>query len=164
MQGRSEYKTRCGKFKRIGDGIQTNCIANDCYTYDFYFRNKPVDKKWIDKGMCTMHAWLLRMFDNLKETGHRCKMDNLFNSVSLARAAYKLPSKVLVHGVIRKSGRGVPPVVLQEELGGKRADAVRGTVKVAVLKDDSESHDLLVASCYDQKPFYMISHSVQEVT
>ena len=111
-----------------------------------------------------MHARLLHMFDNLKETSHRCKMDNLFNSVSLARAAYKLPSKVLVHGVIRKSGRGVPPVVLQEELGGKRADAVRGTVKVAVLKDDSESHDLIVASCYDQKPFYMISHSVQEVT
>jgi len=164
MQGKSEYKTRCGKFKRIGDGIQTDCIADDGYTYDFYFRNEPVDTKWIDKGMCPMHARLLHMFGNLREVGHQCKMDNLFNSVSLARAAYMLQTKVLIHGVIRKSGRGVPAVVIQEELGGKRADKVRGTVKVAVLKDDSESHDLIVASCYDQKPFYMITHSVLQVT
>ena len=85
MQGKSEYKTRCGKFKRIGDGIQTDCIADDGFTYDFYFRNEPVDTKWIDKGMCPMHARLLHMFGNLKEAGHRCKMDNLFNSVSLVR-------------------------------------------------------------------------------
>ena len=48
MQGKSEYKTRCGKFKRIGDGIQTDYMADDGYTYDFYFRNEPVDKKWLD--------------------------------------------------------------------------------------------------------------------
>jgi len=69
-----------------------------------------------------------------------------------------------VHGVIWKSGRGVPAIVLQEELGGNRADAVRGTVKVAVLKEDSESYDLIIASCYDQKPFYMLTHSATEVT
>ena len=69
-----------------------------------------------------------------------------------------------MHGVIWKSGRGVPAIVLQEELGGKRADAVRGTVKVAVLKEDSELHDLIIASCYDQTPFYMLTHSVTEVT
>jgi hypothetical protein len=51
MQGKSEYKTRCGKYKRIGDGIQADCIADDGYTGDFYFRNEPVDKKWTDKGM-----------------------------------------------------------------------------------------------------------------
>jgi len=77
MQGKSEYRTRGGKFKRIGDGIQTDCIADDEFNYDFYFHNEPVDTKWIDKGMYPMYARLLYMFGNLKEAGHRCKMDNL---------------------------------------------------------------------------------------
>jgi len=104
------------------------------------------------------------MFGNLKESGHHCKMDNLFNSMSLALAVYMLLPRLLVHGVMRKSGWGVPSVVLQEELGGNMADVVRGTVKVTVLKEDSESHDLIITSCYEQKPLYMITHSVQEVT
>jgi hypothetical protein len=91
-------------------------------------------------------------------------MDNLFNSVKLARAAYSLPKPVLVHGVLRKSGRGCPPCVLQEEKIGKHADAARGTVKAAVLKGDSMSSDLVVASCYDQKPFYMISSKCDKVS
>ena len=103
------------------------------------------------------------MFANLRENGHFCKMDNLFNSVNLARAAYSLPTRVLIHGVIRKSERGVPPCVIQEELKGKKADAARGTLKVAVLKGDSKSSDLVIASNYDQKPFYMISHSTPNV-
>ena len=165
MQGKSEYKTRCGKFKRLGDGLQTDAIADDGYTYDFYFRNEPVPQKWLDAGFCAMHARLLHMFENLPDVGHQCKMDNLFVSVLLARAAYSLPSKVKIHGVIRKSGRGVPPAVLQEDLGtGRRADAARGTTKMAVLRDDSKSDGLVVASCYDQKPFYMLSHSIEKVT
>ena len=55
--------------------------------------------------------------------------------------------------------------MIQEDLGtGRRADAARGTTKVAVLRDDSKSSNLIVASCYDQKPFYMLSHSIEEVT
>ena len=45
MQGKSEYKTCCGKFKRLGDGIQTDCIADDGYTWDFYFCNERFDHK-----------------------------------------------------------------------------------------------------------------------
>ena len=37
MQGKSIHKTRCGKYKRLGDGIQCDAIADDGYTYDFYF-------------------------------------------------------------------------------------------------------------------------------
>jgi hypothetical protein len=38
MQGQSdEYKMRCGNYNRLGDGIQTDCIADDGYTFDFYF-------------------------------------------------------------------------------------------------------------------------------
>ena len=165
MQGKSEYKTRSGRYKRLGDGIQCDAIADDGYTWDFYFRNEPVPEKWTNAGFCPMHARLLHMFENLHDTGHQCKMDNLFVSVLLARAAYGLKQKVKIHGVIRKSGRGVPPAVIQEDLGtGRRADAARGTTKVAVLRDDSKSSNLIVASCYDQKPFYMLSHSIEEVT
>ncbi len=101
---------------------------------------------------------------NLRESGHRCKMDNLLNSVKLAQAVYSLPNPVLVHGVLRKSGRGCPPCVIQEDKQGKAADQARGTMKAAVLKGDSWSSDLVLASCYDQKPFYMISHSCESVT
>ena len=164
MQGKSEYKVQCGKFKRLGDGLQCDCLANDGYTWDFYFRNEPSDPDLLAQGFCPMHCRLLHMFCNLREHYHCCTMDNLFNSVKLARAAYSLPKPVLVHGVLRKSGRGCPPCVLQEEKIGKHADAARGTVKVAVLKGDSMSSDLVVASCYDQKPFYMISSKCDKVS
>ena len=59
---------------------------------------------------------------------------------------------------------GCPPCVIQEEKLGKHADAEWGTVKAAVLKGDSMSLDLVVASCYDQKPFYMISSKVEKVS
>jgi hypothetical protein len=51
-----------------------------------------------------------------------------------------------------------------DEKKGKAAKAARGTVKVAVLRGNILSSDLVVASCYDQKPFYMILHSCESVT
>jgi hypothetical protein len=164
MQGKSEYKTRCGKFKRLGDGIQADCIADAGYTWDFYFCNEPSSPEFLAQGFCPMHCRLLHMFSNLREHYHCCTMDNLFNSVKLARGAYSLPKPVLVQGVLRKSGRGCPPSVLQEDKTGKQAEAARGTVKAAVLKGDSMSSDLIVALCYDQKPFYMISSKAEEVS
>ncbi len=53
---------------------------------------------------------------------------------------------------------------MQEDKQGRSADQARGTVKAAVLKGDSRSSDLNVASCYDQKPFYMISYSCESMT
>ena len=80
-------------------------------------------------------------------------------------AAYSLDQKVKIHGVIRKSQRGVPPSVFQnDKVTPKQAEQRRGTVKAAVLTGDSKSCDLVVASCFDQKPFYMISHSIPEIT
>ena len=66
LQGKSNYNTRCGKFKRIGDGIQNDCMVDDGYTYDFYLRNEHVDQKFLDVVMCKMHARLLHMFINLR--------------------------------------------------------------------------------------------------
>jgi hypothetical protein len=82
MQGKSKYKTRCGKFKQLGDGIQTDAIADDGYTWDFYFRNEPSDPALLAQGYCPMHCRLLHMFSNLRESYHTCNMDNIFNSVS----------------------------------------------------------------------------------
>jgi len=72
-QGRSEYKTRCGKYKRLGDDIQADCIADDGFTYNFYFRNKPPDRTWTDQGFCPIHSRLLHMFQNLTESGTNVK-------------------------------------------------------------------------------------------
>ena len=69
-----------------------------------------------------------------------------------------------VHGVLRKSGWGCPPCVIQEEKTGKAAEAARNTVNAAILRGDSQSSDLVVASFYDQKPLYIISHSYENIT
>ena len=61
LQVKSEYKTRCGKFKRLGDGIQGDCIADDGDTWDFCFRNEPVDKDLSAKGFLPMHCRLLHI-------------------------------------------------------------------------------------------------------
>ena len=114
--------------------------------------------------MCPMYDCLIHMFGNYMDAAHQCNMDNLLNYVSLERAEYVLKKRVLIHGLIRKSGRGVCSAVIQDEQTVKRADSVRGTVKVAVLKCDSDSSDLIFASCYDQKPLYMLTHGVKEVT
>ena len=65
IQGKYVYKIRCGKYKRIGDGIQPDCVADDSFTYNFYFCNEPWDKKWLDKGMLPMHAQILHMYSSL---------------------------------------------------------------------------------------------------
>ena len=38
-------------------------------------------------------------------------MDNIYNLVKFSKACFLHYLKVLVHGLIRKVGRGVPPVV-----------------------------------------------------
>ena len=173
MQRRSAYKTRCRKFKRIGDGIQADCLADDGYTLDFYFRNKPVDNKWTQMGLSPLHARLMHMFSRMDDQGHEVNMDNLYNSMNFARASFNLEveengelvkKRVKTQGVTWGSGRGVPACVKQEEPRGKAAqDAARGTTNLAVLRGDPSSQDLLVGSCYDQKLFYMLSHIAPSV-
>ena len=174
MQGKCLYKSRCGKFKRVGDGLQADCLADDGYTFDFYFRNEPVDEQWVQMGLAPLHCRLMHMFSRLEDDGHECNMDNLYNSVNFARAAYNLEvvdkdgnsikKRVKTQGVVRASGRGVPPSVRQEVPKGKAAqEAAKGTTKLAVLKGDTKSSNLLIGSCYDQRPFYMLSNAASSV-
>jgi hypothetical protein len=53
---------------------------------------------------------------------------------------------------------------MQEEKLGKHADAARGTVKAARLMNDSMSSNLVVALCYDQKPFFTILSKCKKVS
>ena len=174
MRGKSIYKTRCGKFKRIGDGLQADCLADDGYTFDFYFRNEPVDEHWIKKGLSPLHARLMHMFSRLEDDGHEVNMDNLYNSVKFARHAYSLQvpqdrgeprkKRVKTQGVVRPHGRGVTELVKQTVPKNKAAlEAARGTTKVAVLTGDPMSEHLIMASCVDQKPFYMLSMAAEKI-
>ncbi len=52
----------------------------------------------------------------------------------------------------------------QEEKPGMAAERVQGKVKAAVVKNDSKSCNLIVASCYEQTPKKMLSHSIEEIT
>lgn len=94
MKGILQYKTQCGKFKRIWDGIKTDIINDAGYTWHFYFYNKPVSKKLIDKELSPMHVRLLHMFANFKDKNHTVNMDNLFNSVLFTIDAQDCKTKV----------------------------------------------------------------------
>ncbi len=56
MQGKSRYKACCGKFKRLGDEIQTVCIADDGYTWDFIVATSLLTKHYwqMDFMPCTV--------------------------------------------------------------------------------------------------------------
>ena len=59
----------------------------------------------------------LSIFDQLKSPFHVCGLDNLCKSVKLFRDAYTGKNKVMVHGVARKSGRGLPRCIIQDGSG-----------------------------------------------
>jgi hypothetical protein len=86
-------------------------------------------------------------------------MDNLYLSAKFAKACLNHPMKVLISGVTRKSGRGLPACVIQEEAKTKRLQlAARGTVKAAVLRGDKDCVDLVACSFYDTKPVHIITN------
>ena len=123
MQDKLECKTCCGKFKRIGDGLQANCLANNSYTWDFNFVNEPVDIKWTNQGIFLMHARVLHMWEKLEDDNQECKMDNFYNSVHLRILGFSLKNQVKIHSVLRKGAQGCFDLVFQDPLSGKRAEA-----------------------------------------
>ena len=86
------------------------------------------------------------------------------NSNFHSNFVYVILVKVLVAGVARKGGRCVPKCVLQDEQMTRAAQMiVRGTVKVAVLKGDSQCPDLVATSVYDTKPVHFLSMSAESI-
>jgi hypothetical protein len=157
FQGRHKDKLRI-TYKNEGDGFQCDAVCDSGYTYTFFFRNQPPPKKYIDMGLSPLHSRVMAMFDQLKDAYHNCWFDNLYLSARFAHAAFIHPKKVRISGPTRKSGRGLPQGVIQEEVKTpSQLRAVRGTVKAAVLVGDPSVPDLVAVSFYDQKPVHFLS-------
>ena len=110
-------------YKREGGVFLADTICESGYTYTLFFRNMPPPRHYISKGCSALHARVLFMFDQLKGKYHVCGLDNLYNSVRFCRDAFTGVNKVMVHGVARKNGRGLPKCVIQEEVENKNLQA-----------------------------------------
>ena len=145
-----------------------DALCDDGYCFQLYFRNDPAPRKYLDQGLSPLLARTMALFDSLHDEYHHCGMDNLYNSAAFCRHAYNHKNKVLVHGVTRKWGRGIPDCVLQEEVKNKVAQIkVRGTVKAAKLIGDPGCPNLIASSIYDSRPVHylsMVSKSIKWVT
>ena len=158
FQGRHKDKLRI-TYKKIGDGFQADSTCDEGHCYQFRFRH---DDQPENEAKCGLHKRVTWLADKLKNNWSRVHMDNLYISLSLAKLAYS--HKFLIHGVARTYLRGVPKVVLQQEQKNKTLqNAVRGLVKVAVLKEDEGIPDLVACSLYDTKPVHFLSSCVEEV-
>jgi hypothetical protein len=79
----------------------------------------------------------------------------LYLSIKLCQAAYK--EKILIHGVTQTVGRGLPDAVIQKEEKSKsKQDEVHGTVRVAILWQNTNGPVILAASVYDTKPVHIL--------
>ena len=115
FQGRYALKLRI-TYKKEGDRFQCNALCDLGYAYTSFFRHENPPKKYIDQGLSPLHARLMFLFDSMEDKYHECGVDNLYMSAKFARDAYMHENKIKLHGVTRKSGRGLPSFVLQEEV------------------------------------------------
>ena len=163
FKGKHKDKRRI-TYKKEGDGFQADALCEDGFTIQIYMRNHPAPKKYMKEGASPLHSRVLALFDVLQDKHHRVGMDNLYNNVSFCRRSYNHKNCVLVHGVTRKPGRGIPDCVFQrEEI--KRVDQhkVRGTVKAAVVMGDPGCPNLIASSVYDTKPVHYLSMVTTEL-
>jgi hypothetical protein len=147
MKGHHADKIRI-TFKRAGDGFMCDALCDDGFTYSIYFRNEPPPPKYTAMGLSPLHGRVMWLFDQLKDHGHRCRVDNLYMSAKFAKFCYNHDNKILLEGVARK-GRGIPQIVEQEEVKRSIEATTRGTVKAAVLEGDSDCPNLVAVSVYD---------------
>ena len=157
FQGRHDDKLQI-TYKAEGDGFQCDALCEKGFTWIFYFCNQPAPVDWVRKGYSPLHSRVLAMFDQLEEKYHNCWFDNLYLSAKFAKASFAHRNKIRISGPMRKSGRGLPKCVLQEEkTSPAEIRAVHGTVKAAVLVGDEEGPDLVAVSYYNQKPVHFLS-------
>ena len=63
-------------FKRAGDGFLIDALCEDGYTINFYPRNVPLPKNFIDKGYSPTQSRIIFMSDALTDQYYTCGMDN----------------------------------------------------------------------------------------
>ena len=153
-------------YKRAGDGFLIDSVCESGYTITFYPRNVQPPKKWVNRGYSPTHSRILFMLNTLKDKYHTCGMDNLFISAKFLRGAFvELDSKVMVHGVCRLNGRGLPSCIFQTDHKNdkKRACLHYGDVKAATLVGDSKCPNLVAFSIYDSKPVYFLTTAAEKI-
>ena len=164
FQGMSIHKQRI-TYKAEGNGFLVDCICSDGYTYNFYFRHQQASEKIMKTYYCSpLHARVLGLISQLPDKNYTLGLDNLYMSTKFCRLAMLMDQRVMLHGVTRVTGRGVPTLVKQKEVTRKGdLEAVRNTVKVARLKGDTVCKDLICISVYDIKPVYFLSNASKEI-
>jgi hypothetical protein len=163
FQGRHADKLRI-TYKAEGDGFQCDALCDDGFTYSVFFRNEAPPRNYVTDGLCPLHARSMWLLDRLTTSYHRVWVDNLYMSSKFAKAAWKSRNKVLLNGVARGAGRGVPKCVVQEQVS-KPTDivSVRGYVKAAVLQGDPGCPQLVAMSVYDNKPVHFLSMACNDI-
>ena len=113
FQGRNPSKL-CITYKKEGDGFQGNALCDDGYTFKFYFRHEPPPVEYTSSGLSPLRARVMALFDDVTDEYHDCGVDNLYMSAKFCRDSYNHTKKIKLHGVTRKSGRGLPASIMQE--------------------------------------------------
>lgn len=93
-------------------------------------------------------------------------MDNLYILAKFLRGAFvDCSSKVMVHGVCRTSGHGLPKCVIQRETSNSRRtmQMSRNKTKAAVLVGDPACLNLVAFSVYDKKPVHFLSMAAEHL-
>ena len=107
----------------------------------------------------------MALFDEVTNEYNECGVDNLYMYTKFCIDGYTHPKKIKLHGVTRKSGRGLPSTIMQQEMQNKaEQEKFRGTVLVAELVGDSKCPSLIAVSVYDNKTvhfIYMKSESIK---
>ena len=82
-----------------GDGFLIDAVCEDGYTINFYPRNVPLPKNFIDKGYSPTQSRIIFMSDALTDQYYTCGMDNNLILQKFLRAEYtETNSKTIVHG------------------------------------------------------------------
>ena len=62
FKGSHVYKLRI-TYKAEGDSFQYNTICDSGHTFDFFFRNDPAPKKYLDDRLSPLYAHCMAVFD-----------------------------------------------------------------------------------------------------
>ena len=95
---------------------------------------------------------------------HICGVNNFYMSTKFCKDIFKHNKKINLHGVTRKSGRGLPEYILQEEVSNKKyQEKFRGTVRAAELIGDKYFPSLITVLVYDTKPIHFLTMATESI-
>jgi hypothetical protein len=91
---------------------------------------------------------------------HQVRFDNIYMSAKFCLGLFPHPKKVVVEGVCRTGARGFTALIVQHEVTeGANINAVKGTVKVALLGGcpGLATSPLVAVPVYNTKPVHFLS-------